>query len=293
MVEIGHQLGEGMGESDLLARSPARAIDEWLGKGPRATFAGPPLFDREADFERSARPDWCKHYRTLPLSDGVACTLFSDRKARLQEESRRDGDVKTKELYAEIAIGEAPATGSLTLVEWHIPLFIDNRDFYLQADEHSDDAAMAAGAVAANWSVADLAEAGGFVEFRHLWIAPGGPSAYWAEAVNQILASQKKFKPAILILKAHPLPFENSIELKQPAESDRHARYVEQLKRRHGSFVRRQVAMMRHYNKVLGVRPLPGELGLDGWMWKSLSALADMELEPSADLGGWTNTMDY
>ena len=101
----------------------------------------------------------------------------------------------------------------------------------------------------------ELEDSGTIIEFRKAWSRPGGERLLpWRMANHLIDLCQPQ--AAMMILKAFPLEYEDQV----PAGS---------LAQR--AFKIRQLAMQKHYARQLGVIPLAGVYGDDGWMWKKFA----------------------
>jgi len=94
------------------------------------------------------------------------------------------------------------------------------------------------------------------VHYRSAWVTPGTRPGLFAAASLALLKATGAEDP-ILVLKAFPLEYEGIVEGRE----------------RERAFNRRTLAMMRHYSRIFGVKPLRYRRTQDGWMWRPSSAI--------------------
>ena len=161
--------------------------------------------------------------------------------------------VATQELFCWVSRGKQKVA-CLRFVEWDIEPLSHEDDLILEMDNHSAEAVELAEVLETNWEIGDLAGIGIIVEFSLAWVSSQAqlPSIILTVA-NMLIEERFGRTGALLVLKAFPLEYE--------------ARGVATVSKH---FPRRQAAMIRHYQRQLGVKSIPGGDGQGGWMWKRL-----------------------
>lgn len=176
------------------------------------------------------------------------------------DDARWDGNLTgamyIQEIYCWI-LCERKQVGAVLLHLWYSKKDLTNEEFFDEMDTFSYSSAQLAEAIIFNWEVDDLLASGAIVEFHEAWVSPSIPEpGVWSAVFNTLIDQHIKREKAILILKAFPTEYEGN--LPDGAIQTEFA------------FNRRMSAMMRYYERKLGVHPLPGEYGQAGWMWKPL-----------------------
>jgi hypothetical protein len=168
-----------------------------------------------------------------------------------------EGPVGLREVFGWLCRGPE-RLGALAFNEWHLVPGIGRDEFIQEMDAHTDASYALAEAVAAVWPVGALSERGPLLEFSRLWVHPaharGSP---WAPAAQALIRRRYERRSSVMILKAFPIEYEGEVPEGSPLRS---------------ACDRRQRAMRRLHARALGMRPFPGELGDEGWMWRPLSA---------------------
>lgn len=127
-----------------------------------------------------------------------------------------------------------------------------NDDFIAIMDVDQEIEARLSIILTSAWNITDLPLDWPILEFRSAWIAPAyARGGLFAKAANAIIGEIGMF--SLLIMCAFPLEYEGNAPSGTP---------------QHRALRRRQRAMIRHYKKVFGVEPLPGQYGKAGWLWK-------------------------
>jgi hypothetical protein len=147
--------------------------------------------------------------------------------------------------------------GVLHFVEFEPDPLIDNEDLFLTMDAEYHADSQLAELLCDVWSdvVNDVLAYGPVLEFRLAWMAPQhATAAVWATAAQALIKAEFD-EYSILVMKAFPLEYESRPD--DPVADDD---FIAD-----DGFIRRQAAMIRHYRRLFGVEPFPGEWGCR-WM---------------------------
>jgi hypothetical protein len=148
--------------------------------------------------------------------------------------------VRSREIFAWILEGSV-RLGAVKLIEWHVDPLTDEEDFYYEMDADSAEASALAEAVCSVWDIPLLSSFGPLLEFRLAWMLPSAArESIWAKAAGRLITAHSCSGFSVLLLKAFPLEYEGHVSDAPLA------------------FELRRKAMVRHYRRVLDVRPLPG-----------------------------------
>lgn len=160
--------------------------------------------------------------------------------------------------------------GVANLKEWRLPVFCLPDDFWNTADDLSQEDTDVAELLGAFWEWHCWPpEYGTVVIFSRLAIDSSLDTGRKALGrLSEYLKMEFGRRASILLLKAFPLEFENSVG----PEKDR------QL-----MLQRRSQAMLRLYSVTLRVRPLPDQTFHPGWMWRPLRYCPAPSAEPNLD----------
>lgn len=144
--------------------------------------------------------------------------------------------------------------GMLAFREFRLVEVLSNRSFFIEMDANSDMEARIADVLCAHWDVDDdLASYGDLLEFELAWVEPRrGHGDIWVRVARAMLDRLER-NAAILFCLAFPLEYTCRCGPGVPADVGR---------------ARRLKAMVRHYGKLFGLEPLPGEHGRGGWLWR-------------------------
>jgi len=159
--------------------------------------------------------------------------------------------------------------GGVKIVEYDIPL-ISIGWFWEAMDAHSSATHELSEVLLSAWPdfPFDVACYGSVLELNRLWVEPGQrTSGVWIPVVHELFRRVRR-QTAIIIAKAYPLEYEGKLPDGAPERS---------------AFERRRRAMTRYYQRHLGLRPLPGPFGEEGWVWKSPERLEDIIEAPVFD----------
>jgi hypothetical protein len=141
--------------------------------------------------------------------------------------------------------------GALKMVEYDVRMLFDD-EFAEYLDRYSMEEATFSSVICSAWPTMadDVVIYGSIVHFTRLWVAPAyARHGEWADIANRILALTERSR-ALLVLKAFPLEYE--------AHGNRAL---------NAAAGRRQRALVRHYRRLLDLKPLPGSAGETGWMY--------------------------
>jgi hypothetical protein len=144
--------------------------------------------------------------------------------------------------------------GMLAFREFRFAECLSNTDFLIAMDASSDMEMRVADVLCAHWQVDDdLASYGDLLEFELAWTEPrNGHGDVWVRVARAMLDRLER-DASILFCLAFPLEYSGRCGPGVPADIGR---------------ARRQKAMIRHYRKLFGLEPLPGNYGRDGWLWR-------------------------
>lgn len=142
-----------------------------------------------------------------------------------------------------------------------------NSDFMDTMDAESGIAYDLSHVLCECWPDASLYVAGygPIITVSNFWVEPGHPIFDIIGGAAEPLFEAIDNHYSIIALKAYPIEYEGKLpdgSLLFPA------------------FEHRRKAMMRFYANSFGVRPLPGEHGAEGWMWRPSPRVADVIRDP-------------
>lgn len=149
---------------------------------------------------------------------------------------------------------EGEVVGAVKLIEYDIPpiwvsWFWEAMDSYDSATHELSEVLLCAWADFAF----DVACYGRVLELNRLWVSPQhSRQGIWIPVVNELFKRVNR-QTAIVIAKAYPLEYEGKLPEGAPERP---------------AFERRRLAMIRYYGRHLDLRPLPGDSGRRGWIWK-------------------------
>ncbi|MEG8221194.1 hypothetical protein OSJ57_11245 [Sphingomonas sp. HH69] len=141
--------------------------------------------------------------------------------------------------------------GQFDFREFKVEPYTSNDLFFLSMDEDSQSTSDLASVLCANWEdIEEITDYGDILELHRAWIHPSYSRK--GRLTRAILATIDALhaKHALFILKAFPLEYEGKTDDNNFSD-----------------FRRRQAALMRHYQKTLGVQPLPNPSDIEGWMY--------------------------
>jgi hypothetical protein len=187
-----------------------------------------------------------------------------------------DGDhrvVKSRTLRCQIAHNDE-LIGGIVMTQYAFPNgpCFDNEDFLLWMDINSREESSFAEVLNDVWTDIDfeLAAYGSVVYLNRVFSTQrltGQP--YWVQAVETVL-NQVFSDYAILVFKAFPLEHEARQAMSGFPLSE--ARLASRLS-----------AMRRYYSRILDVQLMPGEAGLEGWMWRARPAIK-RSIKPTSEI---------
>src|SRR5262245_10243435 len=210
--------------------------------------------------------------RPLRVIDVVASELFRKLPGKATWSATRDGlrlDVQRNRYYRDEPDGfgyrsvtfrigtDHKALASGSFVEWNAPGLGFLEDFFWAADAISQADHDTADILRRYWDDEDSPfHYGTVISFERLAITPSAKSPTIWQMISEMLKREFMRRGAILLLKAFPLEYEGRLTKDSPAATRKRFRL-------------RCKAMRRYYRHRIGVRPVPGEYGRDGWMWRA------------------------
>lgn len=195
---------------------------------------------------RSKTPE-VKYTWVKDFGHGVTVSCDRRRPFRIEET-----DFKKRYVSLKFSREGAPVAHALYF-EWDAPDFVDAADLLDAADSNSQEDYEMAAVVGACWSEGwdHPLDYGSIVVFHRL-VIPQPMPGFW-QTMRSAIRREFNRRAAMMILKAFPLEWENRFD--DPAAPGRDA------------FERRLKAMTKHYERHLGVSPLPVSPNLGNWMW--------------------------
>ncbi len=190
------------------------------------------------------------HRRTIEISGRDYVIRF--RRSRWSEMGSTD--TRSRKLFAWVS-REGVQVAALEFHEFEVQPWVDNQELLLSFDDEASLAGQLAELMVEGWEwpATDVMGYGNVVELRYVWTAYSAAAAgMWATVANMLVDDQFP-EYALMALKAFPLEYEGSA-----AEGSR----------AHVGLRRRQLAMLRHYHKLLGVKPFPSRQQASFWMFK-------------------------
>lgn len=150
------------------------------------------------------------------------------------------------------------------------PFALERFDFFSLMDAESDEAQRLAEVVLSCWVAPfeDLTDYGNLLLIDFAWSPPDARHPIWALTLEAALPSLFGMS-AGMFAQAFPTQYAGNLPGPCPARV---------------GFRRRQAAMLRHYDRLLGLRPLPGWAGSKGWVWRMLNTAV---LDPEANCDGY------
>lgn len=209
--------------------------------------------------------------QTLPdPAPGYRARFGRSRWYTLDEFSEEEDVYRLRHRFTSASIERGgEVVGGVKIVEYDIPLisvgwFWEAMDSYSMATHELSEVLLSA------WPdfPFDVACYGSLLELNRLWVEPGQPiSGVWIPVVRELFRRVRR-QTAIIIAKAYPLEYESRLPDGAPERP---------------AFEKRRNAMIRYYERHLGLRPLPGASGEEGWIWKSPDRLESIIDAPVFD----------
>lgn len=164
-----------------------------------------------------------------------------------------------------LILADGQQAGSLDINEFRVSRFIDSSEFLDDMDSVSQATFNFADVICANWDdISEISDYGDIVELNRAWMESSlSGRGRFSAATNSLIGHLFKGR-SLLMLKAFPLEYEGKVAIENKE-----------------SFLHRQRAMMRHYQRILAVSPFPGGDGKDGWMYSVPGHLKGLISPPS------------
>lgn len=214
-----------------------KAQRRWLEER-RAQLVGKSV-DPEVD---NIKYTWMKDF-----GHGITVSCGRGRYFRIE-----DSEFKKRFVTFKFSRPGMPAASAL-FFEWDCPGLVDVADFVDVADSNSQEDYEMAAAVGECWSdECDNPLDYGSIAVFHRLVIPHPIPLLW-DTIRAAIKREFSRRTAMLILKAFPLEWENRFhDQNAPGQDD---------------FERRLKAMAKHYQRHLGVSPMPVYPGLGAWFW--------------------------
>lgn len=195
-----------------------------------------------------------KHQKTVRTIDQSAAGGFIGRyrlyRAKWMAES--PDTVRKRELYCWLFANHRQV-GAMGIYDFGVNPFLDEGDFWFVMDAVSHTTMELAEILTAHWEdpIDDVACFGSIIMIHSLWVAPSDAKhGEWAAIVRELLATIYR-RRSLLVLKAFPL---------DGTEDSRDAEIRKRWAFRHR-------ALVRHYGRLLGMKPFPSIWGQEGWLY--------------------------
>ena len=165
---------------------------------------------------------------------------------------------------AALILTDGQHVGSLEVNEFRVAPSLTSNEFLEGMDTDSQATYDLADVLCANWyEIGAISDFGDIVELKRAWMsARFSNRGRFAAAANALIGRLFK-RRSLLILKAFPLEYEGNV-----------------TEGNNDSFILRQRAMKRYYQKIFGVLPFPGTDGENGWMYSVPERLRDIIPSP-------------
>lgn len=201
----------------------------------------------------------------LPVKAAKECLEVRYRRSRWSKVDYEGSDDVRARITDGIIMVEGERAGRIQFTEFRLGTFVNRREFWRTMDDASAEISALAEVINEAWEEpTDIAAYGDIVELKRVWIRPSLTGKGRLDAVSDTMLTELFESRALLILKAFPLEYEGAVAPDNEA-----------------MFKRRQAAMMRRYSAMLGVQPLPGKNGQEGWMYGVPARLADIIQRPA------------
>lgn len=219
-----------------------------------------------------------KHLKTLgTIKSRVEGGFFGRyRKYPFRWLAEAEDAVHKRELYCWLFLGRRQV-GAVEMYEFKPNPFIHDDDFCIIMDADSHTTMELAEILVTHWDdpVDTVACFGNIVMINALWVSPrAAKRGEWSAVVRDLLATVYR-RRSLLVLKAFPMD-----DRDDDAEADA----------KRWRFRRR--ALMRHYCRLLGMKPFPGSWGEEGWLYAIPERLIDVLSPPVLIAGGRTDEDD-
>lgn len=203
--------------------------------------------------------------KVLSVEGSSECLEIRYRRSRWSKVDYEGSDEVRSRLTDGIIMVSGERAGRIQFTEFRLGAFVTRHEFWRTMDDASAAKSALAEVINGAWSdPTDVTDFGDIVEFNRVWLRLSVTGRGRLGAVCEIMLKELFSSRALLILKAFPLEYEGAVT------SDNEL-----------AFSRRRIAMMRRYAGMLGVEPLPGSSGQEGWMYSVPSRLADVIEPPS------------
>jgi hypothetical protein len=207
------------------------------------------------------------HLKTIREIDQSAAGGFIGRYRRYRAKWMADSSetVRKQELYCWLFVGPRQV-GAMGIYEFEANPFLDKEDFWFVMDAVSHTTMELAEILSSHWEdpIDDVASFGSVIMIHSLWVAPcDAKRGEWAGIVRELLATIYR-RRSLLVLKAFPL---------DGTEDNRD----DEVRKR---WAFRHRALIRHYGRLLGVKPFPSSWGEEGWLYAIPEGMADLVSEP-------------
>lgn len=178
--------------------------------------------------------------------------------------SYETNDIKRRHTEAFIFI-DGQHGGSFEVNEFRVSACTSSSEFLEEMDSHTQATYNLADVICANWEdVSEISDYGDIAELNRAWMSDHfSRSGRFSAAANTLIAHLLKDR-SLLILKAFPLEYEGKVTDKN-----------------RDSFLHRQRAMKRHYQRIFVVSAFPGIDGDDGWMYSVPEQFSGIICPPS------------
>jgi hypothetical protein len=140
------------------------------------------------------------------------------------------------------------------MFEYQLPQDVSDEDWFEAADSEDNLAMQLAECMADGWpgAASVISDEGTIVEVRMAWSRnQDAPRGAWAR-MTQVVADEAFPRHAFLAMKCCPLEYENIVNEESGLSP---------------AFEARKRAMMRYYQRLFDVQPIPGAGESEGWLY--------------------------
>ena len=175
-----------------------------------------------------------------------------------------------------VLLRDSQCIGNFKLARYNIQRAYDKDEFWRAMDCSSGAEEKFAYILCKSWAdvVHQVAPMGPIIRIDHAWLDRAHAGKNLLASTIDVITERIWPNFSIIVLKAYPLEFAS---VRDNLDGNAHLQRAQ---------LRRQRAMMRHYQGIVGAKPLPGPAGDDGWLW-SANPNAKRVIPPPREQSRW------